>query len=81
MIQNAVDADQREKTDKIDSEITYLERAVKDLINNLAILKIRVDDLPDIDGLKLTLDTVRAKNDELEQAEELLNSDLLSLVS
>ena len=81
MIQNAVDADQREKTNKIDSEITYLERAAKDIINNLAILKIRVDDLVDLDELKLTLATVRAKNDELEQAEEMLNSDLMSLVS
>ena len=81
MIQNAVDADQRDKTNKIDSEITYLERAAKDIINNLATLKIRVDDLVDLDELKLTLATVRAKNDELEQAEEMLNSDLMSLVS
>ena len=81
MTQNAVDAEQRNQTDKIDTNITYLERTVKDLINNIDILKIRVDELPDIADLNLILDAVRAKNVQLEQAADMQNSELLSLMS
>ena len=71
--QKAVDGKQDYKINKLDSEITRLEHQVSALLNNLKFVKLRLADIPDPNALKLRYESIKSKNEVLEEQARIQN--------
>lgn len=65
---NAADAKQDQRADKVEERTGLVEHKVGDLLVNLDLLKRRVADLPDLSGLYAHLEKVKENNNKLEIA-------------
>ena len=64
-MQKAIDASQDAKIGVLTSDVTKLEHKVSELNNKVALLKLRVGDLPDLSGLNERLLAIIDKNMQL----------------
>lgn len=77
--ENARDEAQDKKIHKLDEKIEKFEDKVSDLINQMTLLKLRVENLPPLDDLNLKLATIAQANADLKVLADNQSDDLATI--